>query len=241
MSKYHRLYNDLAWLWPLWGSVEEYRAESDQAVELIKKHARIEVKNILDITCGGGKNIYNLKKQLEVYGLDLSSAMLENARKINPECQFFQADMRDFDLKRQFDSIYMNDGIAYITNSDDLHRTFICARKHLQTGGAMICYAEFLKENFVQNKTQTTFSRTGAMEITFIENSCDPDPADDTFETTMVYLIRDQSGLRIEHDRHICGIFTLDVWRSTLNNAGFEITEYPADRNVFDCPTFVCV
>lgn len=240
MSKYHRLYHDLAWLWPLWGSVEEYKQESDQALELIRKHARIEVHDILDVTCGGGKNVYNFKQHLKVHGLDLSAAMLENARKLNPECSFYQADMRDFDLKRQFDSIYINDGIAYITNPSDLKRVFKCARKHLRAGGAMICYAEFLKEYFVQNKTQTSTSKHGTMEITFIENNYDPDPTDDIFDATMVYLIRDSGTLRIEHDHHQCGIFTLDVWQNTLKDAGFKVTEYPADSRVFDCPTFVC-
>ena len=241
MSKYHRLYKDLAWLWPLWGSVDEYREESDQAVELIKKHAAIEVQNILDITCGGGKNIFNLKKHLEVHGLDISTAMLDNARELNPECTFYQADMRDFDLGRQFDSIYINDGIAYITNPADLQQTFACARKHLRSGGAMICYAEYLKETFEQNKTQITRSTRDDLDITFIENNYDPDPADDTFETTMVYLIRENRALSVEHDIHICGIFTLDVWRDVLRGAGFEFTEYPADSKVFNCPTFVCV
>lgn len=241
MSKYHRLYNDLAWLWPLWGSVEDYRAESDQAVELIKKHATIDVRNILDITCGGGKNVFNLKKHLKVHGLDISLAMLENAQKLNPECTFYQADMRDFDLGRQFDSIYINDGITYITNPDDLQKTFACARMHLRSGGAMICYAEYLKETFKQNKTQTTRSTKDDLEVTFIENNYDPDPEDDTFETIMVYLIRKRGALRVEHDIHICGIFTLDVWRDALQDAGFDSTEYPAGNKVFNCPTFVCV
>jgi SAM-dependent methyltransferase len=241
MSKYHRLYNDLAWLWPLWGSVEQYKAESDQAVELIKKHARIEVRNILDITCGGGKNAFNLKRHLEVHGLDISAAMLENARKLNPDCIFYQADMRDFDLKRQFDAIYINDGITYITSVADLLKTFTCARKHLRAGGAMICYAENLKEHFKQNRTESTLSQKDSMEIIFVENYYDPDPTDDTFDATMIYLIREHGTLRIEHDHHLCGIFTLDVWRNTLQKAGFEITEYLPEKNVFNCPTFVCL
>jgi ubiquinone/menaquinone biosynthesis C-methylase UbiE len=241
MSTYNRLYKDLAWLWPLWGSVEEYKQESEQAVELIRKHARIDVHNILDITCGGGKNACNLKQHLEVHGLDVSAAMLDNARKLNPECTFYQADMRNFDLGRQFDSIYINDGITYITSADDLLKTFTCARKHLRGGGAMICYAEYLKGTFEQNKTQTTLSKHNGVEITFIENNYDPDPNDDTFEATMVYLIREKGVLKIEHDLHICGIFTLDVWRDTLMKAGFDITEYPPDKKAFDCPTFVCI
>ena len=243
MSGSNRLYNDLAWLWPLWGSVGDYKQESDQAVELIKRHATIEVQNILDITCGGGKNAYNLKQHLDVHGLDLSKAMLENARTLNPDCTFYQADMRDFDLGRQFDAIYINDGIAYITNPEDLLKTFTCARNHLRKGGAMICYAEFLKETFEHNKTQTTLStqNNNNMEITFIENNYDSDPNDDTFEATMVYLIRENGELRIERDHHLFGIFTLDGWRKALQQAGFKITEYPPDKKVFNCPTFVCL
>ncbi len=240
-GKTSRLYHDLAWLWPLWGSVEEYKEESELIVDLIKRHAKIEVGSLLDITCGSGKNTYNLKKHLEVYGLDISDEMLNNARKLNPDCTFYQADMRDFDLKRQFDSIYINDGAAYITSAGDLLRTFQCAFKHLSNGGVMVCSAEFHKEDFVQNKTQSTVSRTDAMEITFIENNYDPDPNDDTYETTMIYLIREKGKLRIEHDHHVCGIFTVDVWRDLLNKAGFKITEYPKSTNIFNSPLFVCV
>jgi ubiquinone/menaquinone biosynthesis C-methylase UbiE len=240
-KKTNRLYNDLAWLWPLWGSVEEYKKESELAVDLIKQHAEIEIRSLLDITCGGGKNMFHFKKHFEVHGLDISNAMLDNARKLNPDCTFYQADMRDFDLKRQFDSIYLNDGIAYITNTGDLLRTFRCAFKHLCAGGVMICYAEFRKEDFAQSKTQSTVSKTDAMEITFIENNYDPDPSNDTFETTMIYLIREKGKLRIEHDHHICGIFTLDVWRDLLKKAGFRTAEYSENTSVYESPLFICM
>jgi len=240
-GKYHRLYNDLAWLWPLWGSVEEYREESEEAVKLIEKHAQIEVKSLLDITCGGGKNLFHFKKYFDADGLDISNAMLDNARKLNPECNFYLADMRYYDLKRQFDSIYINDGIAYITSADDLLRTFRCAYDHLKPGGVMICYAEFCKDDLAQNKTQSTVSKTDAMEITFIENNYDSDPDDDTFEAVMIYLIREKGNFRIEHDFHICGTFTLDVWRDLLQDAGFKVTEYPKGSNTFNAPSFACL
>ena len=240
-EKTNRLYHDLAWLWPLWGSVEEYRKESELAIDLIKQYTEIEVRSLLDITCGGGKNIFNFKRHLDVFGLDISNAMLDNARRLNPDCTFYQADMRDFDLKRQFDSIYLNDGIAYITSAPDLQRTFQCAFKHLRAGGVMVCYAEFLKANFVQHKTQTTTTRTDNMEITFIENNYDPDPADDTFDTTMIFLIREKGKLRIEHDHHVCGVFTMGVWRDSLTKTGFEVTEYSESANVFESPLLICV
>lgn len=225
----------------MWGSVEEYKEESEEAVQLIRKHAQIEVKSLLDITCGGGKNLFHFKKHFDAYGLDISKAMLENAKRLNPECTFYLADMRYFDLKRQFDAVYMNDGIAYITSAEDLLRTFQCAFKHLRAGGVMICYAEFCKEDLVQNKIKSTVSKTDTMEITFIENNYDPNPDDDTFEALMIYLIREKGNLRIEHDFHICGTFTVNVWRDLLQKAGFDVTEYPKGANTFDSPSFACV
>ena len=70
----NRLYDDLAWLWPLWGAPGEYAPYCDNVTRLIRQHAKREVKTLLNICCGGGKNIYNLKQEFSVTGLDLTPA-----------------------------------------------------------------------------------------------------------------------------------------------------------------------
>lgn len=239
--KRNRLYKDLAWLWPLWGSVEEYRPESEDAARMIREFSRIEAATLLDITCGGGKNDFTLKKHFKVTGLDLSPLMLANAGKLNPECEYVQADMRDFDLARKFDAVYINDGIAYIMTEEDLGKTFACAARHLAPGGVMITIAEKLKENFVQNQTKVFSSISDEPKITFIENNYDPDPGDTTYETTFVYLIRRQGKLRIEHDFHTCGVFSIETWRQKLRAAGLEIHEREDTYEGEAYKIFICV
>ena len=61
-----------------------------------------------------------------------------------------------------------------------------------------------------------------------------------------LYLIREDGKLRIEHDMHILGLFTLDTWRTTLRDAGFEVHEEsnpgaPSEDARENTPTFVCV
>jgi trans-aconitate methyltransferase len=68
---------------------------------------------LLDIGCGGGKNVLNLKRQFAVTGVDLSSAMLAQAKELNPECMFVQGDMRTFRLDRTFDAVLMDDALSY--------------------------------------------------------------------------------------------------------------------------------
>jgi trans-aconitate methyltransferase len=91
MTDTGRLYSDLAWLWPMWGEASvEYARFSAHISELIRRHARRPVSTLLDIGCGGGKNVFNLKKDFRVTGLDLSPEMLAQAGALNPECEFIR-------------------------------------------------------------------------------------------------------------------------------------------------------
>ncbi len=237
----NRLYKDLAWLWPLWEDVEVYRKESQLFVRLIKKFAEIKVHSLLDMGCGGGKNAFHLKKYFAVTGIDISRPMLANAKKQNPDCKFHLTDMRNFDLKQKFDSVFINDSITYMTTKRDLLKVFRSAYKHLRAGSVMITYPDECKERFKQNETNIWTSKTDDMEITFIENQYDPNPKDDTFEKTLVYLIRKNGKLRIEHDLHVCGLFSLDVWRKSLKRIGFEVYEEEGGNDAGDLPVFSCV
>ena len=241
MKKDHnRLYKDLAWLWPLWEDVKVYKKESEFFAGLIKKYSKIKVRTLLDIGCGGGKNAFHLKKHFQVTGIDKSKSMLKNAKKLNPQCKFFLRDMRNFDLKQKFDSVFVNDAISYMTTTEDLFKVFQSAHKHLKPDGVMIVYPDRTKSTFKQNSSHVWKSKRGNMDITFIENDFDPNPRDNTFETTFIFLIRRKGKLKIEHDFHICGLFELDVWRKLLKKTGFKVKEIKS-KAVHELPTFVCI
>ena len=237
----NRLYKDLAWLWPIWEDVEVYREESELFAKLIRKHAKIKVRTLLDIGCGGGKNTFHLKRNFKVTGIDISRPMLGNAKKLNSESEFRLADMRDFDLKRQFDSVFINDAITYMTTKRDLLKVFKAAYKHLRPGGVMITHPDEVKERFKQDETNIWTSRRDDLDITFIENQYDPNPKDDTFEKSLVYLIRKKGRLRIEHDSHVCGLFELEAWRQLLKRAEFQVREKKAGVTANNLPVFSCV
>ena len=133
-----RLYDDLAWLWPIWGSAEEYADYCIHVDRLIRGHARIPVRSLLNVGCGGGKNVFNLKRRYDVTGLDLSQRMLELARDLNPQCEFVQGDMRTFSLQRRFDAILVDDAVAYMVSRADLRAVFETAWRHLRPGGVMV-------------------------------------------------------------------------------------------------------
>lgn len=223
-----RLYTDLAWLWPLWGNpATEYARYSDQVVRLIEQQAGRPVNSLLNIACGGGKNIFNLKKRYRVTGLDLSPAMLKLARNLNPDCELLEGDMRSFVLNRTFDAILLDDGVSYLTSRADLAAAFQVAFDHLNPGGVLVVTPDTTSETFQQNRTEATPASAKAqpshLDVVFIENVYDPDPSDQHYEATMLYLIRENGILRIETDRHLLGIFPLEAWQQTLAEAGFTV------------------
>ncbi len=220
-----RLYAELSWLWPLWGDFEEYRAETEALGEAARRRAMGPVRTLLDAGCGGGKNLRHFRQQFETTGLDRSEAMLALARKLNPGVPLICADLRDFDLGRTFDAIYLNDALPHLTSQADLARAFACSSRHLRPGGVLLAVAEFTKERFAQNATAVTAGarRPGQPEVIFIENNFDPDPADETFETTVLYLIRESGRLRIERDGWRCGLFPFAAWTEALAASGLKV------------------
>ncbi len=236
------LYTDLAWLWPLWGDPASGYAEYCKHVtDLIRQYARRPLQSLLDLGCGGGKNVWNLKRDFTVTGLDLSPDMLALARDLNPECEFIQGDLRSSRLNRTFDVVLMDDAIAHMNTKADFEAAFATAHAHLPSGGILIATPDVTVETFQQNKTTTSSAQCDGVEVVFIENVYDPDPTDETFETTLLYLIRRQGRLQIERDRWVLGIYSLDTWKDVLQNLGFEVHKSRFNLDGDTYTVFACI
>ena len=237
-----RLYTDLAWLWPMWGdAATEYAHYCRHVTGLLRRYARLPARTLLDIGCGGGKNVLNLKLEFDVTGLDLSPAMLAQARELNPGCTFVQGDMRTFRLGRSFDAVLMDDAISHMSCRADFEAAFRTAYAHLNPGGVLVATPDVTVETFQQNRTTATPATRDGLDVVFVENVYDPDPTDERYETTILYLIRDHGRLRIETDHWTMGIFSLDTWRHVLRETGFEVHEGRYDPDGDEYTVFACV
>jgi hypothetical protein len=241
-----RLYTDLAWLWPMWGDhTTEYVRYSDFAAGLIRQYAQYPVKTLLNISCGGGKNVFNLKNHFHITGFDRSPAMIKLAVALNPECDFVEGDMRNFSLGRTFDAILMDDGISYMASRADLSAAFASAFKHLRSGGVMVVTPDVTVETFQQNVTVCARSvermRPEGIDAVFVENFYDPNPSDEQFEATMIYLIRENGKLRIETDHFTLGLFSLETWKQILFDTGFEIHQDKFVDDDCEYISFACI
>ncbi len=242
MKETRHLYTDLAWLWPMWGdATAEYSHYSEQVTALVRKYSERQATTLLVIGCGGGKNVFNLKHDFSVTGLDLSPTMLSQAMELNPECSFVHGDMRSFRLNNGFDAVLMDDAIAHMNARADFVAAFRTAHAHLNPGGVLVVTPDVTVENFQQNKTSTCSATRAGVEVVFIENVYDPDPTDEQYETTILYLIREQGKLRIETDHWAMGIYSQGTWGQVLRETGFQVHEEHFSLDKDDYTMFVCV
>jgi len=220
-----RMYSDLAWTWPIISPPEDYIAEAEAAARLIKAHARIPVREVLNLGCGGGHNDFTLRKYFDLTGIDISEDMLSLARELNPEVEYVAGDMRSVRLGRQFDAVVIFDSINYMRTLDSLASAFKTACSHLRPGGVMLTCVESTKETFQQNQTIHSTHKNGDVEIALIENDYDPNSDDNWYEANYVYLIRRSGELTIETDCHLLGLFSLSDWLELMRGWGCDIRQ----------------
>ena len=234
-----RLYGDLAWTWPIFSPVEDYIEENEETAKIIHEHSRIKVRTLLHLGCGGGHDDYTLKKHFEVTGVDISTSMINLAKKLNPEATYLVGDMRTIRLGKLFDTVAIFDSIDYMLAEQEVRSAFTTAFVHLRPGGVFLTYQENSLESFKQNHTEHSTHSRGDTTITFIDNYYDPDPTDTTLEATFIYLIRKKGELQIETDRHTWGIFPKETWLTLLTGIGFDVEVL--DLAVLKgMPLFVC-
>lgn len=237
-----KLYTDLADWWPVLSSPSDYAEEAKFYREALLSACAIPPRSLLELGSGGGNNASHLKAHFEMTLVDLSEGMLAVSRGLNPECEHYQGDMRSTRLNREFDTVFIQDAISYMTTESDLKAAIETAWLHCRQGGAALFAPDNIRETF-RTKTSHGGHDVGARSLRYLSYDYDPDPVDTTYVSHMVYLLRDETGIvRIEDDQHVLGLFSRDTWLRLISEIGFEASPMPFVHSEIDpgsCELFV--
>jgi SAM-dependent methyltransferase len=226
-----KMYGELARWWPLLSAPEEYAEEAAFYERALVDACRRPARTLLEIGSGGGNNASYLKRRFETVLVDLSPGMLEVSRRLNPECEHLEGDMRMLRLGRRFDCVFIHDAIMYMTTEYDLRRAIETAFVHCEPNGVALFAPDHLKENF-HGSTDWGGNDGEHEAMRFLEWAWDPDPSDSTYLVDYTYVLRERDGtVRVEHDRHVEGIFPRATWLRLLREAGFEPSVLPFDHS----------
>jgi SAM-dependent methyltransferase len=226
-----KLYADLASWWPLMSSPGDYAEEAAFYEKALVGASARPPRTVLELGSGGGNNASFLKARFEMVLVDVSSGMLEVSRRLNPECEHVQGDMRTVRLGRQFDCVFVHDAVCYMTTLADVRGAMETAWVHCAPGGAALFAPDHVRENF-HPSTDHGGHDGDARAMRYLEWTWDPDPADSTYTVDYTYALREADGsVRVEHDRHVEGLFSRADWLRLLAEVGFEPAVLPFDHS----------
>jgi SAM-dependent methyltransferase len=236
-----KLYSDLAAWWPLLSPADEYAEEAAFYALVLQAYSRDPVQSLLELGSGGGNNASHLKRKFRLTLVDSSAQMLEVSRALNPECEHIAGDMRTLRLNREFDAVFIHDAICYMTSEAQLRQAIETAFIHCKPGGVTLLAPDHVRETFSES-TEHGGVNGDIGSLRYLEWSYDPDPTDTTYTVDYAYLLRDPDGeVRVEHDRHVEGLFSREVWLGLMAAAGFEAQAVTFPQSVHGAPLEVFV
>ena len=231
-----KMYSELASWWPLLSPPAEYVEEAADLLPMLMRTPDAPPGTLLELGCGGGSLAFHLKAHLRMTLSDVSPEMLDQSRRVNPECEHVLGDMRTLDLGRTFDLVFIHDAIMYAIDEASVKATLATAARHCRTGGGVVVVPDFVRETFEAESDVHGEDGADGRGLRVLEWSWDPDPHDTTFETTYVFAMREPDGsMHVEMDRHQEGLFPRASWLMWLREAGFAAASRldPWNRDVF--------
>ena len=119
-------------------SFKDYGEEAAGVHELIQAR-KPGAATLLDVACGTGLHLAELRRWYRCEGIDVDPNQLEIARERLPDVEVHEADMRDFDLGRRFDAVTcMFSSIGYVRGTDELRQAIATMARHLEPGGVLV-------------------------------------------------------------------------------------------------------
>jgi ubiquinone/menaquinone biosynthesis C-methylase UbiE len=205
---------DLIYSW------KNYRQEVDRLLGIIR--ARVpEAKTILDVACGTGEHLRYLP-DFDRTGVDLDPKLLWVARKKLPDVAFILADMRAFDLNKQFDvAVCLFSAIGYVRTIEKLDAAVSSMAKHVSPGGILCIEPWFTPEQWSHRKHPSmTTAEAGDFKVCRIFAG---GQSGKISTNTLHYLVADGDKVDYFTERHDLGLFTEDEMRAAFEAVGLTV------------------
>ena len=219
-SKSAKFYN------AIYGSMgKDYIAETQKVHYLIQQYKRSSGTALLEVACGTGLHAMALQEYYQVEGIDLDAEMLAVASQNNPNIPFYQADMAEFNLGKQFDAITcLFSSIGYVKTKARLGSALQAMTDHLTPGGVLIVEPWFTPEQWKPGRVSALFVDQPDLKIARM-NISEVDGHLSFF--VFHYTVGTPQGVDYFTERHELGLFTHEEYLEAFRKTGIDVIHDP--------------
>jgi SAM-dependent methyltransferase len=213
-------------LYDLEYSFKDYAGEA-AAIERIVRERNADAATLLDVACGTGKHLEQLRTRFTCEGADLDAGLLEVARQRVPGVPLHQADMRDLDIGTQFDVVTcLFSSIGFVGGPDGLAAAARALARHLNPGGVALVEPWITPEEWLPNRPHLL---THEEPEVVLARATVSGLRDERISTTeMHYVVATPAGVEHFTEHHELYLFRNDEMRAALEAAGLGV-DYDAD------------
>jgi SAM-dependent methyltransferase len=217
------LYHELADWWPLLSAPEDYEEDAEAYALILQDACDTPPRTVLELGSGGGNNASYLKERFALTLTDLSPAMLDVSRRLNPECEHVAGDMRTLRLGCEFDAVFVQDAIGYMVSEADLMACMQTAFVHCRGGGAALFVPDYTAEVFRSSTYHGGYDGEEGRSLRYLQWDHAPAGGGTSYAIDFAYLLQEPGvPMRVLHEQHLCGLFSVDTWYRLLKEVGFE-------------------
>jgi ubiquinone/menaquinone biosynthesis C-methylase UbiE len=205
---------------------KDYAAEASIIHEIIHTRRRRVGNALLDVACGTGKHLVQLKHYYLVEGIDLDEGgVLNIARRRLPDVPFHVGDMVDFDLGRQYDIVTcLFSSIGYARTLPRMRRAIAAMARHTAAGGVLIVEPWFAPGEFISGRVTGRFVDEPDLKIA---RMCVGEVEGTVSIMDFHYMVATPAGIGSFTERHELGLFTKDQYLAAFKDAGMHVEHDP--------------
>ena len=205
-------------------SFKDYPAEADLVHRLIQAE-NPDARSLLDVACGTGLHLEQLRRHYLVEGLDIDRDLLALARERNPGVTLHEGDMRGFDLGKSFDAVTcLFSSIGYATDVDQLGRAIASMSRHLAPGGILVVEGWLTPDAYEVGHLGSVFVDENDLKIARMDVTEREGP---TSRLTFHYMVGTRDGISTFTEDHVLGLFSEDEYRGAFEAAGLSVRHDP--------------
>jgi SAM-dependent methyltransferase len=204
--------------------IKDYRAETAELRRIIEESPGR--KTLLDVACGTGAHLAELRQWYQVEGADLSPAMLAVARERLPGVPLHEADMRTLDLARSFDAVIcLFSSIGYVTDPSEMRSTVVRLAAHVAPGGVLIFDGWVRPDEWRESfRPEPDIARDEEMLVVRLAHSS---RKGNVTELDMHHLVQTAEGIDYFVEHHRLALTTTADYVSAVESAGLTARVIP--------------
>jgi SAM-dependent methyltransferase len=193
------------------------------------RNVAAQSSRLLDVACGTGRHLSQLRNEFAVEGLDAEPAMIAIARERLPDVPLHVARMQEFAVEGRFAIVQcLFSSISYVADESELFATIARFANVVESGGLLVVEpwfspgAWFSPGEWDQRRLDAVFVDQPDLKIARLGRA-------ERYGTTSVLRYEYPSGISGFSESHALQLFTDAQYRAAFERAGLTVRNERSD------------